>query len=365
MKVWQRITIAVAFSLPTCFCFTLFGDDESEKVQNPRFENATDIASAKSSIVVGKGGYPEADFDLGSLVAGKPVKARLELFNPTNQDFPIAKLTTSCGCLKLAALGDSIPAQGSVEFSLILDVPPQASTPNQVTHFTLYYDQADGFVVRLNYSLRELLAFSGKGFITKAPPKSVTHLFEIPFVVTAPFSISELQVRVAPTLGDMKANLIERNGATFVGCNVGSGSAKRTGIIELVHPGSGKSASIMCIIEMEGEAQISPSIIRFVPDSERTRWHATGLLKVHKSLLKTKLDRNGSETIIEPSVRWSAEGWELQSALTQLTPEIYRFNLEATPTSEDESEKTDLNSVNCTLYLGRATKDLVIRSVSK
>lgn len=58
----------------------------------------------EAAIRFGRGGYLEAEVDLGKLMAGKQSVFLLRMHNETDLSIPILKMTTTCGCLKANSL---------------------------------------------------------------------------------------------------------------------------------------------------------------------------------------------------------------------------------------------------------------------
>ena len=298
----------------------------------------------KRALIEERGPTLVANADLGALQAGKTVEITLRLVNDSDFSFPVLRVQTTCNCVRVISGGAEIPARGSLDLALSVDVPRNSKTPQEILSFTIFYGESgsEGIEVYVTYDIAGLVSF--KNVLTHHTTASIgakSHTFRIPVLVTKPVELGQIEISQADSLKDLKVALKESEAAQWLDCTLAIDPTRSKSLIGRVwmrHPTSGELSEITLVIEIDQPCTIAPSILRFTKtDAEEEVYEANGILR----LVSTATDKPSESQGRDVDLEWWVEQGELHCIKKEIATNIYRlrFSWRPDPSASEPDEK--------------------------
>ncbi|MFO1066792.1 MAG: hypothetical protein U0892_23280 [Pirellulales bacterium] len=211
------------------------------------------------------GGAIEFLFDLEKLPAGKQGLIVLNLVNTTDEEFAFSSIASGCGCLKVRALGDRIPARGKLEVEARIKTPTSVRDLFQRTGFFLKHAPGVGVTVHLQYTLSGALAFPEKLHLTAAALDSENHTFLVPILFSDPVRKENLAIEGIDGLQLTRSQCVEKDGNDYIACTVkleGLGKGPTNGTLRVLDRVTGREAAVRVMIDSPNLVSVAPAVIR-------------------------------------------------------------------------------------------------------
>lgn len=238
-----------------------------------------------------------AQFDLGTLAAGKQEDFRLILQNKSAIPIVFSKMKVGCSCISAKASSGVIEPNSEIEINLQLMTPTKVASPQQMMHIFLEEAPGIGVEVRLAFRISGLLTFLDRTFVICAGDDKESTVFRIPILISSPVRVGDLTFTTDDSLQEIKLKAVEGED-TFVECTlnskkvIGSGLA---GVIRVEDPKSGMKSEIHCIVEKEPPLSVFPSVISFNSSKsadETVVWEASALVRISNTKLQVSVEPN-------------------------------------------------------------------------
>ena len=272
--------------------------------------------------------------DLGSLKSGEKGIAIIRIRNPFEHDIPIENVRASCSCSKSMLLGKSLPAGGTAQLLIAIDVPKHQGSAKFAGTVSLGVDRTTSpmpalrdVIVSIRYNIEGMLSFVDRQ-ASFAIRQDSERTILIPFVATIPGVPESIDVDGSGFVVGTAGMLVQVDGNWFVQLKVDSEIASPQGAfgqIKLIAKDSGVSDTINLALFIEDVFQISPRTLRFRPFEDG--FEATGILSFSGS---KKRDRGAD---LEPTEdgRVFCEAFigeqKLDVELHQLSSNVHRLRL--------------------------------------
>ncbi len=307
-----------------------------------------------------------ANADLGALEAGKTVQVTLRLVNESDFSFPVLRMQTTCNCVRVASEGSEIPARGSLDLALSIEVPRNSKTPEETLSFSIFYGESgmEGIEVSVNYGIAGLVSFKNVlSHHTTAPIGAKSHTFRIPVLVTKPVELGQIEFSKADSLKDLKVAPKENQAAQWLDCTLPIDPTRSESLIGRVwmkHPTSGELSEINLVIEINQPCTVAPSILRFKKtDAEQESYEASAILRIVSTAASKPSENQGRDVDLE---WWVAQG-KLHCTKKQIAANIYRLHFSWRPdplTSEPEAKVIRPSEINGRVLSGALRANLTL-----
>jgi hypothetical protein len=292
--------------------------------------------------------------DIGTIPSGKRGIVHLLVHNPYDLPITIDKFKTSCSCLKAGTSSGEIPARGSSEIDLILQVPPESKDPQYKMHLMLISTANGEIPIELRSFLGGLSCFTGATYLTELSRSQSKHTFRIPIVVTDPVKTNSLKVTCSDSMRNFRCRAVSDGSEDFVECTFSGTPESVLGEVTLTNDINGKKSKLTCIVRSRPFFEIAPQVLRFVQDEADVQKYSESVLV---KLDPETLGDTNSEIEPLPVIEWDSREGRLTAELVRIARGIYKARLTLIP-EPNRKDRDDKVIVEYKHKGGTATKEL-------
>ena len=258
--------------------------------------------------------------DLGTLPCNEFVKIKVTLSNPNSNSFSFdfKKIELGCKCTSAEISKSEIkPGETSL---LTLDLEtPAASKSEERTHSVTLHASGESKERTVNlavrYRLAGLMCFKDGAHVFDVDTTEERQKVFLPFVLTAPHDVSDIDLEITPNNPGVKATLIRKNKSHFVEVEFDTVFVDEEGLslrIVARHSKNELQDSLSLLLCRRKRIEISPRTLRFVRSDELLR--ATSILRL----------RNENKVVEESSIGQAkqTETVSVQCNIGSLKPKV-------------------------------------------
>lgn len=258
--------------------------------------------------------------------AGRRVGFLVTLFNPTDRDFPFARINLGCICVRAVCDGDLVPSGGALRFLLDYDLPKTGASRHHqlLVGFSNRENREAGSVI-FEGELRGVLGIRSPGVLEST---GVLSEWELPVVYSAPVDPGRLEVAMPESLRDLVGSVrVEGENATLVisGPESVLGNTGIAGDVVVRDPLLKVAATIRLTFVRQSVVQFSPQLLRFRREEGREgRYVSRALVRLKQ---KPVQDGEPESPNTLTGVSFDAGGFDLSIAASQLSGSVHCLNL--------------------------------------
>lgn len=231
-----------------------------------------------------------ANVELGSMEVGKKYKINVKIFNQTETAIKFSRVSATCGCARVLADCEEIPAFGDGSVTLEIDVPNINSGQSVGTRVSVgaafLSPNAKNPVLRLAvfYEVASAFRFAMNRVNVDVPEGEIAVRAKIPVAISPPLTADMLELKKTENFRDLAIEFV-RDGpdGPHVHLTVLRQNLPRNGMVGelfLARPGTKLGAGTLVIIRHQKQFTIHPESLRLARDDQSQPFQATALLRI-------------------------------------------------------------------------------------
>jgi hypothetical protein len=289
-----------------------------------------------------------AEFDLGTLPAGKSGQVTLLIKNPFDRAFKFSEITKTCNCLDLKSDSYQIDADSTQKFTMTLQTPETAENARVFSSVALLEKSADKpravINLKMDYSLSGVLSIDPNMVLVEIPKGTDFQSLRVPVLLTQPLLPSELKIEASDTLRDLEFKIAEESGSVFVIADVHAAAIESgpiSGEVRVTHEKSKRKDGFFVTARIGSAIRVSPSILRFKKtDDDSNRWTANALIRLPKRPKGSETNETTAEDDVAAlKTKAIVNGKNAKVDVKQLATRIFRVTVSLESFVEDEDQK--------------------------
>ncbi|MBL8889849.1 MAG: hypothetical protein JNL67_07700 [Planctomycetaceae bacterium] len=223
------------------------------------------------------------------LEGSRKYKLSIAIVNPFDEPIEYSEVSLTCGCAKFEVDGKEIPALGTANFVMHLDVPNHVGMPlGRVTANFLGAGGRAKPVLRLavTYQLHGVFGFHSDREIVEIPKNEPIATIKLPVIVVEPMTLDRLELKFSDNLRDCQIEVVSDDpdvATPYVKIQVPKRLVPRHGMaaeVGFIVKGTKHVAGVIVSIKHQETFSIRPESLRLSRDNHSKPYHANAMLRV-------------------------------------------------------------------------------------
>jgi len=234
--------------------------------------------------------YFVGNLQLPDLQATQRYSLNLTVVNPYDTPIKFSTIRTDCGCAKFETQTDEIPALGTAQFKVQMDVPNGGAAVHfrrtQAAFFDVNSDARPVVRLALLYQLTGVFGFPQSRWNVELPEAENLVVVKVPLVVVPPLTLDQLKLEVGEPLKDFAVALIADDPAVdgpYVKFEVPRKAVPRQGLsgeIALRRTGTEHVSGMILSFKHPEKFSVRPESLRLSRDHLSQPYEAVAMLRV-------------------------------------------------------------------------------------
>jgi len=303
-------------------CAFLFS--ECNAIQNEEIEDGVLYIEGQ---ILSLGEHNICKLDLGNVESGERLLIEAKLTSKTAKDLSFNSVSTSCRCTSVTPKAGEIPAFGTIQLRIRLDVPKANSSARFPAGFHLISDDGSEITVNL------FMGIANNLYIAPNHQFAVSKAFRtvIPVEISEPILFENLRLDVSENFdGVAEFSLVNKEGQP--GIQVSADKSKFSseyvsGKIKIHDAINLKSIDSDILFRTSQPVSISPKIIQFHQSSNASEKEKVSGAQVFEAKALMRIDSDTFQKFGRPRVRCTVDDKSCETKVIKLTQNLYRVKL--------------------------------------
>jgi len=298
--LWSCVTVVRAQSVAGDRQSTVIevraASESGESQVNSTFDDTMTIIDCEAKIREQRGAgidsFLYARVELQALEAAKKYRLRVKVHNPTGDTIRFSDISATCGCAKVVAERNEIPAFGSVQVVMDLKVPNDVQGVREVArgqvgaNFFSPGSGDSGFRMIVAYDLSSSFRFASDRVHIEIPENEKIVMAKVPVLITPPLTVDQLELQENHNLRDFSVKLIKddpESTTPYVELIIPRLSVGRSGIVGdliLSRPGTDHVTGTVISVRHQENVSLRPESLRLWRVNQSKPFEATAMLRV-------------------------------------------------------------------------------------